>query len=123
MLFRSGDVITVNLTFKSNNRNGDRNVAIVDRIPAGFEIENARLGRNEEAGWISKDSLFQPEYLDIRDDRIQFFGSVSQSKEFYYTVRAVTPGKYTSPPSIIEQMYDPESTTYGEATSVQILEK
>lgn len=120
---KQGDVITVNLTFKSNNRAGDRNVAIVDRIPAGFEIENARLGRNEEAGWISKDSLFQPEYLDIRDDRIQFFGSVSQSKEFYYSVRAVTPGNYTAPPSLIEQMYDPESTTYGDATVVQIQEK
>ena len=101
-----------------------KNVAIVDRIPAGFEIENARLGRGEEVSWINKETLYQPEYLDIRDDRIQFFGNVGgENKEFYYTVRAVTSGQYIAPPALIEQMYEPGSTTYGNTTSVQISEK
>ncbi|MEK6627714.1 MAG: MG2 domain-containing protein [Bdellovibrionota bacterium] len=121
---KQGDVILVNLSFKASNSMQFKNVAIVDRIPAGFEIENARLGRGEEVSWINKETLYQPEYLDIRDDRIQFFGNVGgENKEFYYTVRAVTSGQYIAPPALIEQMYEPGSTTYGNTTSVQISEK
>ncbi len=120
---KQGDVLTVNLQFSGNTSMDLLNVAIIDRIPAGFEIENSRLGRGEEISWINKETLFQPDYLDIRDDRIQFFGTVREKKEFYYSVRAVTPGKFLAPPPMIEQMYDPESINYGSATGVEIMAK
>jgi uncharacterized protein YfaS (alpha-2-macroglobulin family) len=59
----------------------------------------------------------------MRDDRIQIFGTLGQTKEFYYTIRAVTPGKYLAPAPMIEQMYDPESTNYGDNDKVEIKEK
>jgi uncharacterized protein YfaS (alpha-2-macroglobulin family) len=118
---KQGDVLTVQLQFESKAER--ENVAIVDRLPAGFEIENARLGRGEEISWISKDSLFTPDYVDMRDDRIQLFGTVGKEKEFYYSVRAVTPGSYVAPAPMIEQMYDPESVNYGESEKVEIKEK
>lgn len=120
---KQGDVLTIHLKFKSKNNIDHRNVAIVDRIPAGFEIENTRLGRGEELSWIDKKTLFEPEYIDIRDDRIQLFGSVNPEKQFYYSVRAVTPGQFIAPAALIELMYEPESIEYGESASVQITDK
>ncbi len=93
------------------NRSGERiqNVALVDRIPAGFEIENPRLGRGAAASWIDADHLWAPNYLDVRDDRIAVFGSLApgEARKVVYAVRAVTAGRFTLPPVEAEAMYDP----------------
>ena len=93
------------------NRTGERiqNVALVDRIPAGFEIENPRLGRGNQASWIDADHLWAPDYLDVRDDRIALFGSLepNEVRKVVYAVRAVTAGRFTLPPVEAEAMYDP----------------
>ena len=49
------------------------NVAVVDMLPAGFEIENPRLESRAGIPWIA-DRSFKPNHMDIRDDRIIFFG-------------------------------------------------
>ena len=82
-------------------------VAVSDLLPAGFEIENPRLQDNSQYKIIQNPS--QPEYVDIRDDRINFytsFGRNERLKTFYYLVRAVTKGEFVYPAVSAEAMYD-----------------
>ncbi|MBU1078767.1 MAG: alpha-2-macroglobulin family protein, partial [Spirochaetes bacterium] len=94
---RQGEVIIVELSLSSDERVD--NVAIVDMLPAGFEIENTRLRMSGDIGWLPAKS--DSDYTDIRDDRIIFFTSFSRygayEKKYYYAVRAVTIGKFTLP--------------------------
>ncbi len=99
-----------------------KNLAIVDRLPAGFEIENPRLGRSEDLQWMTEP--LKAEYQDLRDDRIQVFGDLESgaSGTVYYSVRAVTKGRYTAPAALVEAMYDPENFDYGQDIPVQIVD-
>jgi uncharacterized protein YfaS (alpha-2-macroglobulin family) len=86
-----------------------QNIALVDRLPAGFEIENPRLGRSVKLDWVEADDVWQVDFQNMRDDRIEAFGTLgpNTSKKVVYTVRAVTTGKFTIPPVEAEAMYDP----------------
>jgi uncharacterized protein YfaS (alpha-2-macroglobulin family) len=47
------------------------------------------------------------DYLDIRDDRISFFGTVSSKPSvYYYTVRVVSRGNYAMGPVSADAMYN-----------------
>lgn len=118
---KQGDTLFVVLEVKNSSNISIPNAAIVDRVPAGFEIENPRLGQTEGLGWM-RDS-FQAEYQDMRDDRIQIFGDIppSSTKYVYYSVRAVTQGRYTAPAAFVEAMYDPANFDYDQDASVQIV--
>lgn len=105
-----GDLVYVKLSLTNTSDKRVENIALVDRIPAGWEIENPRLGRGSLPDWVDTSGLWTPEYMDIRDDRFQVFGGLDrgQSVEVVYAVRAVTVGDYTAPPVQAEAMYDPE---------------
>jgi uncharacterized protein YfaS (alpha-2-macroglobulin family) len=115
-----GELAVVELTITSMTNEDIPNIAVVDRLPAGLEIENPRLGREHRLPWLPEGSLFEPEYIDLRDDRIQIFGTLpaqgyrlqDSTRRFYYVVRAVTPGDFTAPPALLEVMYDPEKIDY-----------
>ena len=82
---------------------------MVDKLPAGFEIENPRL--NAEALPPGKfKEVSNPSYVDVRDDRIVLAFNTLRSKStghrYYYVVRAVTPGAYQAPAATAECMYD-----------------
>jgi alpha-2-macroglobulin len=85
-----------------------QNVAVVDRIPAGFEIENPRLGRGTRPEWAG-DDLWTPDYMDVRDHELAIFGKIPArgTARVIYAVRAVTAGTFTLPPAEAEAMYDP----------------
>ena len=52
-------------------------------------------------------STWQPDFVDIREDRVVLFGSVGDSaQEFVYRIKATNKGKYTIPPAFAESMYD-----------------
>jgi uncharacterized protein YfaS (alpha-2-macroglobulin family) len=85
---------------------------LVDLLPAGFEIDNPALfeGGKEGFAWLKKD--VEPANVEYRDDRFvaAFHRDGSTKAEFSvaYVVRAVSPGEYTQPPAVIEDMYRPE---------------
>ena len=93
------------------NRSGERiqNIALVDRLPAGWEIENARLGRGGGVEWAKADEQWKADYLNLRDDRVEVFGALEarETKKVVYAVRAVTAGRFTLPPVEAEAMYEP----------------
>ena len=55
----------------------------------------------------SEKSTFQPEYIDIREDRVVIFGNVGPDvTEFVYRIKATNQGVFGVPPSFAEGMYD-----------------
>jgi uncharacterized protein YfaS (alpha-2-macroglobulin family) len=52
-------------------------------------------------------STWQPEYADIREDRVVIYGTATPDvKEFVYRIKASNAGKFLAPPVFGESMYD-----------------
>lgn len=120
--FRQNDLVVVGITIDAQYARDIDNVAITDMLPAGFEIENTRLSEMPAMKWIKEEK--KPDYMDVRDDRINFFTTVNENKrQFYYMVRAVSPGVYQLGPVQADAMYDGNYHSYNGAGVVRILEK
>ncbi len=87
---------------------------IADLLPAGFEIEailkpedGGGQGRNGPYQWIGE--LVYPRVAEARDDRFVAAVDISGKQRFTlaYIVRAVTPGAFTMPGAVMEDMYRP----------------
>jgi len=83
-------------------------LALVQLLPAGWEIENIRLSNETLPDWMPKKRLNREEYLDIRDDRIMWFFDLSTRDHLDFVVKlnAVTVGEFTLPPTVVEAMYN-----------------
>jgi uncharacterized protein YfaS (alpha-2-macroglobulin family) len=101
-------------------------ILLVDRLPAGLEIENPRIvdsGDIKSLSWLK--TTVQPDHTDFRDARFvaafDFFGSnsgrrrnseesgdPSSAATVAYVVRAVTPGSFVHPAATVEDMYRPD---------------
>lgn len=104
-----GDLVFVELEVGNTSGDAIQNIAVVDRLPAGFEIENPRLGRSTRADWMKDEEAWQTDFMNLRDDRLEAFGALAArtTKKIIYTVRVVTSGKFTIPPVEAGAMYDP----------------
>jgi len=104
-----GDVVFVELELTNTTAATLQNIALVDRLPAGFEVENPRLGRSIKAEWIKEEEQWAPDFMNMRDDHLEAFGALSAktARKVIYTVRVVTSGTFTIPPADAEVMYDP----------------
>ena len=99
-------------------------VMLVDRLPAGLEIENPRLvdsGDLKGLDWLKRS--IDPVHTEFRDDRFvaafDFFGQRNRRNgvtgallpveaTVAYMVRAVTPGTFVHPAATVEDMYRPD---------------
>ena len=88
-------------------------VLLVDRLPAGLEIDNPKLVDADAVGaldWLKTEVT--PVNAEYRDDRFvaAFDRDPSQPATFRvaYTVRAVAPGRYVHPAATVEDMYRPD---------------
>lgn len=117
---RQGDLIIAELSITTKQDNLD-NIAIIDMLPAGLEIDNPRLANNSNYAWMSERSA-TPDYMDIRDDRMALFYSFRQAGtyRFYYALRAVTCGEFILPPVKAECMYQPELTSIASSGQISI---
>lgn len=120
--FNHGDLVIAEISVKALNWNLE-NVVVVDMLPAGFEIENARLASRSGIPWL-KTQDFKPDYVDIRDDRLIFFGAFPRQRErkFHYALRAVTRGEFMLPPISAEAMYDPANSSVAGSGKIKIVE-
>lgn len=94
---------------------------LVDRLPAGFEIDNPNLvdsNTTTNLSWLGASP--EPAHTEYRDDRLvaAFDRDTNQSATFSiaYMVRVVSPGSYVHPAAHVEDMYRPERygrTGYG----------
>lgn len=92
-------------------------VALVQVLPSGWEIENMRALGREYPQWIEermKNTYI--EYEDIRDDRVMWFFDFdnynSYGKTFFVKINAITPGKYDFPGTTAEGMYNNNYQAY-----------
>ncbi len=116
---KQNDLIVVQIALTAQYTGHIDNIAITDMLPAGFEIENTRLTEMPDMKWIK--NATEPEYKDIRDDRINFFTSLdNDTKYFYYMVRAVSPGVYQRGPVMADAMYNGDYHSYNGAGVVKV---
>ena len=118
--FRQNDLVVVKITLQAADAAGEvKNVAITDLLPAGLEIENPRLGPQREIPGAQAAST--PDYLDVRDDRINLFTTASTTpKTFYYLARAVSKGTFKLGPVSADAMYNAEYHSYNGAGVVRV---
>jgi len=84
-------------------------LALVQILPSGWEIENVRLSGENQPEWMRNWRLNREEYLDIRDDRAMwFFDLLAYEKplDFVLKLSAVTVGEFSLPPAQVEAMYN-----------------
>jgi uncharacterized protein YfaS (alpha-2-macroglobulin family) len=106
-----GDMVYASITISNTTGERVQNIALVDRFPAGWEIENPRLGRSAGAlTWLDAEQVWGVDSMNLRDDRIELFGSLAagETKTVVYALRAVTAGQFAMPPVEAEAMYYPE---------------
>ena len=95
---RVGEELEVRLRVRSQ---GGRitNVAVTDLLPGGFEILTESV-RNRYGLWA-------PDYSDVREDRLVFYGSFGERfTEIRYRVKATSPGEFVAPAAYAASMYD-----------------
>ncbi|WP_051560213.1 alpha-2-macroglobulin family protein [Marinobacterium jannaschii] len=113
---RSGDQLLVHLRLRSQERLPD--VLLVDLLAAGFELENQNLAHAADLESLSIDGRSISELLadtrlkhqEYRDDRYVAALEVTpwQGADLIYLIRAVTPGRYSLPATLAEDMYRPQ---------------
>ena len=103
---KQGQVVIVEISVEADLNY--QNVVISDMLPAGFEIENPRLETRDNSA-SEKNKGFEPDHIDMRDDRFLIFTNMPPENKFtyQYVVRAVTKGDFILPPISSECMYDP----------------
>ncbi|MCE5271727.1 hypothetical protein LLH00_10640 [bacterium] len=80
-------------------------------FPSGWEIDNLRLNEENRPDWMKKFNLGGEDYVDIRDDRVNWFFNLNddsdQKRQFVIRLTATYSGRYTLPAASAEAMYDP----------------
>src|SRR5262249_42173953 len=106
MKLHVGDLVLVETTLSMPSMDHEAsvdNIAIVDALPGGLEVENPRLMTSEKGGT----QVAEAERVEFRDDRVVIFTSSERRKRtFRYALRAVTAGSFELPPIEASCMYD-----------------
>jgi len=124
-----GDLVQVELTVGvAGLARSVGNVAIVDALPGGLEVENPRLatssavllegdGENGQAGpAANRPTTGRADRTEFLDDRVVLFASVHPGRQvFRYTLRATTAGQFAVPPVQASCMYEPAVAALGES--------
>jgi len=100
-------------------------IALSQILPAGWEIENTRLSGESYPEWARKYSLGQEEYLDLRDDRANWFFNLNRSRnlDFLLKLNAVTVGEYHLTATEVAAMYNDRFKARIAGKDVSVLEK
>ena len=115
--FEQGELVVVELSITPID--SLQNVVIADLLPAGLEIENARLSARAKLGKVqlpNNVTPLKPEHVDIRDDRLLIVTHLPEATPFMhrYLARAVTCGSFVLPAVRAECMYAPDiASTHG----------
>jgi len=112
-----GDSVLVRL--QVNPRSWVTTGMVVDKIPAGLEIENLNIAQGEGMDSVAidnvnpGDAMKDPriQHVEFRDDRFVAAARLHGRLSLFYRARVVTPGQYVFPPVYAEDMYRPD--VYG----------
>lgn len=108
---RVGDLVRVQITIRSPLARVN-NIAVVDALPGGMEVENPRLATSAAGGGQTGHT---PDHVEFLDDRVVLFCTAGPAKRiFRYALRATTAGRFHLPPIQASCMYDPAVASLGE---------
>ncbi|WP_374662300.1 alpha-2-macroglobulin [Inhella sp.] len=119
-----GEMLMVRL--KARARTPIKDGLIVDAVPAGLEIENLNLSqgaadRMVAGGQQLQDAAMDPrvKHREFRDDRYVAAAELGPDwVSIYYLLRVVSPGRFTVPAPMAEDMYRPELRGVGRSGGV-----
>jgi uncharacterized protein YfaS (alpha-2-macroglobulin family) len=116
-----GDLVQVEVTVSTTadaRAATVQNVAIVDALPGGLEIEHPRLRGSAAKG---RTATAAADHVEFLDDRVLIFTPVGREpRTFRYALRAVTAGSYRAPPVQASCMYDEGIASLGGGGRVEI---
>lgn len=125
---KEGEALIVAVSITSDVAMPD--ALLTDLLPAGLEIENFNLGDAKQWADVVVDGIGISERSDaadvkheeFRDDRYVAALALDPGRKarVFYLVRAVTPGNYTVPPPMVEDMYRPEIRGVGRAVPATV---
>jgi uncharacterized protein YfaS (alpha-2-macroglobulin family) len=131
---KTGDMILVHLQVSLDKKfNYLPNAMIIELLPAGLELENQNLEHALKIDelkletkrldqWQTNNHINHTEY---RDDR--FVSALSLSRynpsHVFYLARAVTPGEFEVPATLVEDMYQPEIRGLGPSIGKMVIEE
>lgn len=117
---RTGDLIFVETSLRATGKVAHENIAIVDALPAGVEVENPRLETSSNAGETSA-----ADHVLFQDDRVVLFATAWPGKNpagtFRYALRVVTEGRFALPPVEASSMYDASLSSRHGAGAIEVL--
>lgn len=98
--------VDVNVSVRALD-NAVSNVAVVDLLPGGFEVDISPEGLGSRASLSKGPDTWQPDYIDVREDRVVFYGTIdTRAQKFVYRLKPTNRGKFAVPPLYAEGMYD-----------------
>jgi len=125
---KEGEALIVRVSITANDSMPD--ALLTDLLPAGLEIENFNLGDAKQWADVVVDGIdisdrgqaADVKHEEFRDDRYVAALKLERGQEakLLYLVRAVTPGTYTVPPPLVEDMYRPQLRGVGRSTPARI---
>jgi len=125
---KEGEALIVSVAITSDVAMPD--ALLTDLLPAGLEIENFNLGDSKQWADVVVDGIqvndrseaADVKHEEFRDDRYVAALDLGRGNtaRVFYLVRAVTPGTYTVPPPLVEDMYRPELRGVGRAVPAAI---
>lgn len=125
---REGDALIVAVSITASRAMPD--ALLTDLLPAGLELENFNLGDAKQWADVVVDgieitdrgSAAEVRHEEYRDDRYVAALKLDRNDaaRVFYLVRAVTPGTYTVPPPLVEDMYRPDLRGVGKSSPATI---
>lgn len=125
---KEGEALIVRLGITANVSMPD--ALVTDLLPAGLEIENFNLGDAKQWADVVVDGVeisdraraADVKHEEFRDDRYVAALNLPRGSKahVFYLVRAVTPGTYTVPPPLAEDMYRPDLRGVGRSNPTTI---
>jgi hypothetical protein len=110
---QQGQEVTVRLRLRALGESVS-NVAVIDLLPGGFEVLRDSVPRSV-AGW-------RADYVDVREDRVVFYGSFDTSvRELTYRAKVTSAGEFVIPPPWAESLYDRAVRASGSAGRIKVM--
>ena len=126
---KQGERAIIRVSFNSTSR-ASRMAVIADLLPAGLEIETllgkadgaAKRDHDEDGLYPFLGELSDFTLMEARDDRMVASRETYRMDSYSaaYIVRAVTPGQFTFPGAVVEDMYRPDDRALTKTTRLTV---
>jgi uncharacterized protein YfaS (alpha-2-macroglobulin family) len=99
-----------------------KDLAVVMLILGGFEIDLGEDGlASRKSLPIAKKPLWEPDYIDVQEDRVVFFGALDGGEKYFeFRLKPLNTGTYAVPPVFAEGVYDTEIQYRGLADTMRV---